>query len=118
MPVPQEDWVWCGYPLHFVGGKNCRFHLGTRIGDYIVSTVGDYHPSSAHWDAPAEPIGAGADSLYETYIFRCAGEGTHGEGEIDPTEIEGHRFATSEEACAAHLRYCLKYAKRKQKVKS
>lgn len=32
------------HPAHFICSNDCRFVLATRIGKYIVSTVGEYWP--------------------------------------------------------------------------
>jgi hypothetical protein len=32
------------HPAHFICAHDCRFHLATKVGDYIVSTVGEYWP--------------------------------------------------------------------------
>lgn len=106
---PSGAWLWCGYGGHFIGWRNCRFHLHTRVGDYRISTVGDYHPPSNPKNEP-EPLGLGPDSLYETMVFRVEGHGTHGEGEfVDGGELECERYATAEEACVAHTEMCWKY---------
>lgn len=42
--IPASEWVWLGHPAHFIGGFDCRFHMATKIGNYIVSTVGEYLP--------------------------------------------------------------------------
>ena len=30
---------------HFIGAPDCRWARHTRVGDYRVSSVGNYHPS-------------------------------------------------------------------------
>lgn len=46
--IPQKDWKWFGQAGHFICGQWCRFHLCTKIGRSIVSTVGLYvHPSKS-----------------------------------------------------------------------
>ena len=42
--IPVSDWIWFGTPGHFICANYCRFHLCTRVGDYLVSTVGEYVP--------------------------------------------------------------------------
>ena len=42
--IPERDWKWFGHAAHFICGHWCRFHLATQIGDYLVSTVGEYWP--------------------------------------------------------------------------
>jgi len=96
-------------------------HLHTRVGDYRISTVGDYHPLDvlnpdrerrAQPVEKAHPIGAGDAALYETFVFVVAGEGTHGEGEVqDWGEIDSERYATAEDAERGHMEFCRKYAR-------
>lgn len=109
MTVPRSKWVWCGYAGHFIGSPRCLMHLHTRVGDYRISTVGDYRPRE---DAPAEPIGAGYEAMYETFVFPVFGYGHHGEGEVDGwLEIDSRRYATAEDAEKGHMYFCRKYAK-------
>lgn len=107
--IPRSKWVWCGYAGHFIGADRCLMHLHTRVGDYRISTVGDYRgfPGRA-----AEPIGAGEESMYETFVFEVEGHGTHGEGEVKSwSEIDSERYATAEDAERGHMAYCEKYAR-------
>src|SRR5262245_20633370 len=81
--VDQSDWEWFGCAGHFICGQWCRFHLCTLVGEFLVSTVGEYvHPKhsngseadesrwlKANW--PGEDIGY--KRKYETMVFR-AGE--------------------------------------------
>lgn len=32
---------WFGNAAHFIGGHECRFHMATQVGKYLVSTVGE-----------------------------------------------------------------------------
>jgi hypothetical protein len=106
--VPAAEWVWCGFAGHFVGARNCRFHLCTRVGRYRVSTVGDYHPSTADGEAPKE-IGLGR--LYETFVFEVDGHGEHGEGEVvDWSEVDSDGCSDGTEAEHIHMAMCRKWA--------
>jgi hypothetical protein len=40
---PVEKWF--GHAAHFICGRDCRFHLATQVGGYLVSTVGELWPS-------------------------------------------------------------------------
>lgn len=42
--IPPEKWKWFGHPAHFICGRDCRFHLATKIGRWLVSTLGEYLP--------------------------------------------------------------------------
>ena len=39
--IPKEDWKWFGSAGHFICAHDCRFHLCTLVGNYVVSTVGE-----------------------------------------------------------------------------
>lgn len=101
--IPANEWVWCGLPGHFVGGRDCRLHLSTRVGDLRVSTVGDYHPPGHTEDGPKE-IGWGR--LYETMVFPVDGHGLHGEGGIAGDELICEAYNAPEDAEAGHMRLC------------
>ena len=81
--VTPDQWEWFGTSGHFICGEWCRFHLCTKVGRFLVSTVGAYVPlhrsggseiSEAKWlskNWPGERIGC--DRFYETMVFE-AGE--------------------------------------------
>lgn len=102
----QADWKWYGYAGHFIGGKKCAFHLCTRIGLYLISTVGDYCPNGKR-----ETLGASENSWFETFVFHCDGEKPSGDPNIlDFMELDSERYEKSIEAERGHYRYCEKYA--------
>lgn len=121
MTIPMEEWRWYGMPGHFIASTRCCFHMTTDIGAVRVSTVGCYHLTG---DEPSyetrHPIGAGADSLYETYVFAIDPNaparnelGTQSDL-LEGLEIEGERWATEAEAEAGHMRYCHRWATKEQ----
>lgn len=110
--IPKSKWEWFGYAGHFICGNECRFRLCTKVGDYLISTVGDYW-----FQDQRRTIGAGPLSFYETYVFKAGRRCTTKECGCDqPTladacEIDGERCATAGQAQALHLKYCEKYSK-------
>ena len=44
--INKADWEWYGNAGHFICGHSCRFHLCTKVGSYLISTVGEYVPDS------------------------------------------------------------------------
>lgn len=42
--IPREEWEWFGHAGHLIVARWCRFHMATKVGDYLVSTVGEYWP--------------------------------------------------------------------------
>jgi len=68
--VKREDWIWMPHPAHFIGGTDCRFFLATYVGEYIVSTVGQYRPGPPLHER-GEDVEIGLDRLFETMVFRA-----------------------------------------------
>ena len=114
--ITPDKWEWYGYPAHFICANDCRFRLATKVGKYIVSTVGDLH--YIHEKGKRQTLGAGDDSFFETCVFRagsvCADNGCDcGEARIlDGMEIDGIRAATAGEARKTHMEMCRKYARK------
>jgi hypothetical protein len=107
--IPQKDWIWYGNAGHLICGQWCRFHLTTKVGNYLVSTVGAYiHPqrsqgneqTEAEWlktNWPGEDIGFGRK--YETMVFK-AGD-----------ELDMCGYNTAGDAARGHLSLCVKWSK-------
>jgi hypothetical protein len=58
-----------------------------------------------------EPVGAGENAFFETYVFECDGEDDVGNPDIlDWVETYGKRYATSIEAEKGHRETCEMYA--------
>lgn len=105
-PIPESEWVWCGYAGHFVGQFDCRLRMHTRVGNFRVSTVGDYHPGGQR---EREPIGA--RRYFETFVFPVEGHGDHGEGVVvDWTEQDSRAWETEHDAERGHIEVCRQYA--------
>ena len=43
----MNNWKWFGHAAHLIVGNKCCFHLATKVGKYLVSTVGEYWPERA-----------------------------------------------------------------------
>lgn len=87
---------WFGQPGHFIGARNCHFHLHTHVNGYCVSTVGEWRPSGP--DAPTEEIGH--QRLYETMVFKLNAAGTDIE---DHTELWLEPYNDRDTANAGHM---------------
>ncbi len=94
--TPREEWEWFGSAGHLIVASECRFHLCTLVGPWLVSTVGEWLPDSGSWHIYAETRGVtiegrgdarrsdflnkvgfieiGCGRLYETMVFRTSGE--------------------------------------------
>ncbi len=112
MKIPMKQWRWFGHAGHLIVASSCRHHLHTRVGDYRISTIGDYYPR--HNDE--KPTTVGCDRLFETYVFRIVGECTEctdgdcGQGQVDWSEIDSLGANDWREAERNHMALCRKYA--------
>lgn len=122
------------HPGHFICSNQCRFILNTWVNGYIVSTVGEYFPSSDvrkilansrgikiedkgdYWDADYmqkigfEPIGL--DRLYETMVFKAKKSKEKCCPYVMRTparEIDFAGYNDPGEAYRGHLKMCNKY---------
>ena len=128
--IGKDKWEWYGVHGHWVCGKWCRFHLFTKVGKYLVSTVGEYvHPRNSGGSEAVErayltdnPFGEripiAEDKFYETMVFatgpRCRDKDC---GCRIPTlksgrELAGSRSKTRREAQKAHMKLCAEYAEK------
>lgn len=112
----RSGWKWYGFAGHFVGGRHCAYHLCTRVGGFLISTVGDYRPPSGRGDRLA--LGISKDSYYETFVFKCGGDDECGDPIIDLSEIDSERYAKSIDAERGHYRFCEKYAAKRAALTS
>lgn len=136
--VPVEEWKWFGNAGHLCVADRCRFHLCTQVGEFLVSTVGEYVPDSATCEILAacrkivlegkgnarrvrwlrqngyEKLGAG-DGTYETMVFvagePCAIPDCHcGLPQISGIELHGEWYTTAGDATEGHYRQCLRWS--------
>lgn len=102
----HESWKWYGYAGHLIVSRRCAFHLTTRVGKYLVSTVGAYYQSL---DDKMTTIGSGKDEYYETMVFNCDGEDGGNPVVNDYCELYGRRYSTSVRAELGHYELCWEY---------
>ncbi len=139
--ITRDKWIWMGHPAHFICARDCKFFMATRVGKYIVSSVGEYFP-----DAPVREIFAQSRGitltgmgdarqydymkkvgyeelhsggyLYETYVFKAIKNKAKGGCEACPYIIESGSnvdsmcFKTRGEAFKGHYKMCDKWAKK------
>jgi hypothetical protein len=103
--IPSSKWRWDGHPGHLIVAGRCRFHLHTRIGDYRISTIGDWFPEG--WEGETGKK-IGVDRTHETFVFRVTGPGV---GESDWSEIDTDVYNDCDDAAAGHMAMCRKYAR-------
>lgn len=118
----RTSFEWFGSAGHFICGRWCRFHLTTKVGPWLVSTVGEYvHPRhgmgseqrEAEWlkdNWPGEDIGC--DRKYETMVFKAGERCECGCGlpTIEGSEVDFAGYNDAKSANEGHLRLCDKYA--------
>ena len=100
--------IWMGHKQHFIGAANCQFSLATYVGDYIVSTIGEYMP----YGDKIEEIGYGRK--YETFVFESNNKMMEcGCYEISKfSEIDSLPANTAEEATENHMEMCEKWGRK------
>lgn len=135
--IPESEWKWFGTAGHFICGQWCRFHLCTQVGNYLVSTVGQYFPPEGVREILAEKRGItlegrgeyreadylikvgfediGYKRKYETMVFAAGPTCTVPECECGMPTTNGYEidFAganTTKEAMEMHVRLCRKFA--------
>ena len=137
--ISQDQWHWFGSAGHFICAQWCRFHLCTLIGNYLVSTVGEYVPDETVREIHCEIHGItlegrgdarladymnkvgfqelGYKRTYETMVFKagapCTAEGCNcGLPSLaDGCELEADGYNDAGAATKGHLALCHKYAK-------
>jgi len=124
--IPEKEWEWYGHAGHFICGQWCRFHMTTKVGDHLISTVGLYVPPHQcggserrenEW-LQQNPNGAeiGAERFYETMVFEAGtpcdapdcGCGLPGVGGCE-RDFAGYQ--TPGEARKGHMEMCRKWAR-------
>jgi hypothetical protein len=104
--------VELGCPGHLIAASYCHWRRHTQIGNYRVSSIGNYFPDR---DGKRDTIGAGDDAFFETMVFRLTdtpeaeSEGCGCRSVVSWIEIDGTRYATAGEAQAGHEAMVKKY---------
>jgi hypothetical protein len=110
----KSEWKWFGNAGHLCISNWCCFHLTTRVGEYLVSTVGEYYPPHVNEILrPKAPSDIGYKRLYETMVFKCGKVCECGCGM--PTqagnELAFMPYMKAGEATKGHMKMCEKYDK-------
>ena len=114
----EKDWKWFGHAAHLCVGHDCRFHMATQVGPWLVSTVGEYWGSRSVREIHA--IGCGRK--YETMVFRAGApcdstECGCGLPEIDGSEEDCDCYNDVKSATEGHIAMCKKWAALNEQVK-
>jgi hypothetical protein len=106
----------CGFQHHFI--CECRFHLATFVGSWLVSTVGDHQDNDVR-----KPIGAGTREgggrTFETMVFPTDGISHQDEGHPIVTEWSANDFEGYGDEVAAnrgHARMVAKYRRKGERT--
>lgn len=111
----MSEIVWHGQAGHFVGWRDCQWHLCTEVNGYIISTLGEYIPNrQRNTVGQAMPLGLSPDDLYESMIFEVGGHCPCGCGH--PTQsgssLDMNRYKTPLEARLGHMKLVEEYSKK------
>lgn len=129
----KSKWIWMGHAAHFICSRWCRFHMATCVGDWIVSTVGEYVPDSRVLkllaDTQGKPLTATGDNLeaqyierfgyveigykttYETMVFKAAPSSNKCcPYQIDGYEVDFEGYNDADAATAGHYELCEKWS--------
>lgn len=111
--IPETEWIWQGHAGHLIVAEWCRFHMATRVGDVLVSTVGDYFPPGKE---ERETIDCGR--FFETFVFAagatldCGCTNAASWSEIDCAPANSAAAAT-----ANHMEMCRKWARQQAELR-
>ncbi len=139
--MKKENWIWMPHPAHFICARDCKFHLATVVGAYIVSTVGELEPCMEIREISAQSRGIklqgrgderrydalkklgwetlGAERTYETMVFKCHPTQNKKSAECCPyridvsSEVDMEGYNSAGEAYLGHMKLCEKWAKKK-----
>jgi len=142
--MTRDKWVWMPHAAHFICGNDCRFHLATYVGGYVVSTVGEYLPDSQVREILAQSRritlnGKGDERLadymkkvgyedlgyqrkYETMVFKAERMTAKGDQCCPwrmktPDDVDMEGYNTPEAATAGHMKLCEKWSKKQSQHK-
>ena len=129
--MKKADWVWMPHPGHLVVSRDCKFHLNTYVGGYIVSTVGEYLPDSQVREILAKSRGIelsgrwlkkndweeiGSGRKYETMVFpaKIAEDKCCPFFAYDWSTLDFDGYNDAGEAFAGHQKMCKKWASKRE----
>lgn len=138
--IPESEWKWFGNAAHFICARNCRFHIATQVGEFIVSTVGELLFDESSRESTATIRGVtlegrgdarladymrkigyediGCDRKFETMAFPAGGpcvdpycgEGGCGLPPIAGSEIAFDAYNDRKAATEGHMAICRRIA--------
>lgn len=114
---------------HLIVGNSCRWHRHTQVGNYRISTIGDYYsvnykkldkgvPRSLALER--DRVGSGAKDFFESQVFKTSrkrekqNDGCGCRRVIDWGGLECKRYPTAGKAQAGHERLVQKYLRKRK----
>jgi len=67
--ITKDKWIWMPHPAHFICAQDCKFFLATKVGKYIISTVGEYFPDFRIREIYAKLRGKTIKGIGDEYDF-------------------------------------------------
>lgn len=101
-------------PGHLIVADKCVHHLCTQVGNYLISTIGEYRPDGK--GGKRETVGC--DRFFETFVFKLGRKfsrcecGCQMPEPNDWCEIDSIPANDAAAADKNHLKMCRKYADR------
>lgn len=142
MKITKDKWIWMPHPAHFICASDCKFFLSTKVGNYIISTVGELwqdrqvreihaqvhnpewlkenrHLKGDNFDnAYMEKFGfaeIGLDRKYETMVFKAKKSNIKccPFVIVSSQDLDMDSYNKPEEAYRGHYKLCNKWANKK-----
>lgn len=139
--MTKEKWIWMPHAGHLIVGNDCRFHLNTYVGKYIVSTVGEWWPERSVREIHAQVhdlkwlsknkhlmgdyfdhayfkkfgfMEIGLERTYETMVFRAKKDKVNKccPWGMVSSELDIDGYNDAGDAYQGHLKMCQKWSKK------
>jgi hypothetical protein len=108
----KADWIWMPHAGHFICADRCQFRLNTYVGEFIVSTAGEFmlNPDNTEF------TDIGLNRKYETMVFAAKhiSERTCCPYRITGDELDVKGYNTPQDAYAGHMAICKTWAAKAQ----
>lgn len=105
----EAGWRWYGYGVPYPLAALCNFHLCTKAGGFLISTIGDYRPI----EDKIQPLYNNLE--YLSVIQEFDYEDPFGTPVVYKEELETRGYRSAIEAERGHYLLCRKYSGHTQK---
>lgn len=113
MTKKKVEVIHYGHAGHFICADRCLFHLCTKVGRYLVSSVGSYRST----DLSPQPEEIGSGRTYETLVFELNGEECPcgcSQPQHNGMELDGDGYTDAYSANLGHAAMCEKWEREQQ----